>query len=423
MTSTKPTIFSGVQPSGNLTIGNYIGAISKWVEIQDQYNSIFCIVDLHAITVPQNPSELNARIIEITKHYLASGIDPRQSIIFQQSAIAEHSELAWILNSITTMSELEKMTQYKIKAGLNEKEERLKAIGEKIQHATIILQSTGLNKLARHEIKKQTDEIINNNKNLNPREAILQLSQQMLEYIDSLEKENKSHIKITHDLFAALKNLNDLANKKNTGVGLFDYPVLMAADILLYNTDEVPVGDDQVQHVELCRDLAKRFNSTYGETFKIPKVILRKEGARIMALDEPTSKMSKSSKVAGSYIGLLDDPTAAAKKIMRATTDTGSEIKFDKDNKPGISNLLTIYSFLSGKSIKQLEKDYEGKGYGDFKKDLAETVKEFLTGYQQRYNSYTDEQVKKILRDGAEKLKPIARQTLDQVKTKIGFTI
>lgn len=331
MTSTKPTIFSGVQPSGNLTIGNYIGAISKWVEIQNQYNSIFCIVDLHAITVEQNPRELSSRIIEITKHYLASGIDPQQSIIFQQSSLPEHSELAWILNCTSArIADLKKMTQFKDKAG---------------------------------------------------------------------------------------------DKQENVSVGLFDYPVLMAADILLYNTDEVPVGDDQVQHVELCRDLAKRFNNSYGETFKIPKVILRKEGARIMALDEPTSKMSKSSKVAGSYIGLLDDPAAAAKKIMRATTDTGAEVIYDKDNKPGISNLLTIHSFLSGKSIKQLEKDYEGRGYGDFKKDLAETVKEFLTGYQQRYNSYSDEQVKKILRDGAEKLKPLAQQTLDQVKTKIGFAI
>jgi tryptophanyl-tRNA synthetase len=331
MTSNKPTIFSGVQPSGNLTIGNYIGAISKWVEIQDQYNSIFCVVDLHAITTPQDPKELNARIIEITKHYLAAGIDPKKSLIFQQSSLPEHSELAWILNCTTArMADMKKMTQFKDKAG---------------------------------------------------------------------DKQD------------------------NVSVGLFDYPVLMAADILLYDTDQVPVGDDQVQHVELCRDLAKRFNHHYGQTFKIPEVIIRKEGARIMSLTDPEKKMSKSSSTPASYIALLDEPSAAAKKIMRATTDLGSAIKYDKDNKPGISNLLTIHSFLSGLTIKQLEKDYDGKGYGDFKKDLAELVKDFLTAYQQRYNSYTDEQIKKLLKDGAEKLKPLAQKTLNQVKEKIGFNI
>lgn len=327
----KPTIFSGVQPSGNLTIGNYIGAISNWVEIQEQNKSIFCIVDLHAITVAQNPKELSERIIEITKHYLAAGIDPKKSIIFQQSEIPAHAELAWLLNcTAARIADLKKMTQFKDKAG---------------------------------------------------------------------------------------------SKQDNVSVGLFDYPVLMAADILLYNTDEVPVGDDQVQHVELCRDLAKRFNNQYGETFIIPKVIIRKEGARIMALDDPSKKMSKSSAVPASYIALLDKPETAMKKIMRATTDTGMEIKFDKENKPGISNLLTIYSILGNKTVKQLENDYIGKGYGDFKKDLAEVVKNFLTTYQQRYNSYTDAQIKDILKEGAQKLKPIAEKTLKNVKEKIGFTI
>lgn len=327
---TKPTIFSGVQPSGNLTIGNYIGAISNWVEIQNEYDSIFCIVDLHAITVPQNPQELNARIIEITKHYLAAGINPKESTIFQQSAISEHAELAWILNCVARIADLKKMTQFKDKAG---------------------------------------------------------------------------------------------DKQENVSVGLFDYPVLMAADILLYDTDGVPVGDDQVQHVELCRDLAKRFNHQFGETFKIPNVILRKEGARIMALDDPSKKMSKSSRTPASYISLLDEPAMAAKKIMRATTDTETTVRYDKDNKPGISNLLTIYSFLANKPIKQLEKDYEGKGYGTFKKDLAEVIREFLTAYQQRYNSYSDQQIKDLLKEGAEKLKPIAQKILNQVKEKVGFSI
>ncbi len=331
MSTTKPTIFSGVQPSGNLTIANYIGAISKWVEIQNDYNSIFCIVDLHAITVAQDPQVINNRIIEITKHYLACGINPNKSTIFQQSNVSEHAELGWILNCTTArMSDLKKMTQFKDKVG---------------------------------------------------------------------DKQD------------------------NVSVGLFDYPVLMAADILLYNTDSVPVGDDQVQHVELCRDLAKRFNNTYGEVFTIPNVIIRKEGARIMSLDDPQKKMSKSSSVATSYIGLLDNPQEAVKKIMRATTDTETIIKYDKKNKPGISNLLTIYSILSEKSIKQLEKDYSGKGYGDFKKDLAVVVKDFLTAYQQRYNSYTDDQIKQILKSGAEKLRPIANATLAKVKEKVGFSI
>ncbi|MEI7497984.1 MAG: tryptophan--tRNA ligase [Candidatus Falkowbacteria bacterium] len=330
-TQSKPTIFSGVQPSGNLTIGNYIGAISKWVELQDQYTSIFCVVDLHAITIQQDAKELNSRIIEITKHYLASGIDPKKSYIFLQSDISAHAELAWLLNCCTCrISDLKKMTQFKDKAG---------------------------------------------------------------------------------------------AKQENVSVGLFDYPVLMAADILLYNTDQVPVGDDQVQHVELCRDLAKRFNHQYGDTFKVPEVIIRQEGARIMALDDPTKKMSKSSSVAASYIGLLDDPIIAAKKITSATTDSDKLIKFNKAKKPGISNLLTIYSFLANTSIKDLEKKYQNKGYGDFKKDLSELVKEFLTKYQARYNSYSDAQIISLLKTNSEKLRPIAQKTLQDVKKKIGLLL
>jgi tryptophanyl-tRNA synthetase len=327
----KPTIFSGVQPSGSLTIANYIGAISKWVELQDQYDSIFCVVDLHAITVQQDPQKLKARILEVTKHYLASGIDPQKATIFQQSDIPEHAELAWLLNcTACRIADLKKMTQFKDKA--EEKQE-------------------------------------------------------------------------------------------NVSVGLFDYPVLMAADILLYDTDQVPVGEDQVQHVELARDLAKRFNNRYGQTFKIPETIVRKEGARIMNLVDPQKKMSKSSSTEASYIALLDQPETAAKKIMRATTDTGNEIRYDKENKPGITNLLTIYSVLANKTVKELEKNYIGKGYGDFKKDLAELVKDFLTAYQQRYNSYSDEEVKNLLKDNAAKLKPLAQKILAQAKQKIGLTI
>ncbi|MEI8360605.1 MAG: tryptophan--tRNA ligase [bacterium] len=327
----KPTIFSGVQPSGNLTIGNYIGAISNWVEIQNDYNSIFCIVDLHAITINQDPNILKSRIIEVTKHYLAAGIKPESSVIFQQSTISEHSELAWILNCVAArMSDLKKMTQFKDKAG---------------------------------------------------------------------------------------------TNQENVSVGLFDYPILMSADILLYLTDSVPVGDDQVQHVELCRDLAKRFNNQYGNVFKIPQIVLRKEGARIMSLDNPLKKMSKSSSSLYSYIALLDDPKVASKKIMRATTDEGSSILFDIINKPGISNLITIYSAISKESVKTIEKKYNTSGYGVFKKDLAEIIGNFLTAYQARFNSFSDPDITEILKTGKDKLKPIAEKTLNQVKEKIGLMI
>ena len=324
----KPIIFSGVQPSGNLHIGNYLGAISQWVEMQNEYDCIFCVVDYHAITVKQDPEELKKRIIDIAKIYLASGIDPKKSVIFQQSHIRAHTELGWILNCASArISDLNKMTQFKDKAG---------------------------------------------------------------------------------------------KNQENVGVGLYDYPVLMAADILLYNTDLVPVGEDQVQHVELCRDLAKRFNNNFGEVFKIPNYKIRKEGARIMGLDDPTKKMSKSASSPANFIALNDDIETAKKKIMRATTDSDGVIKFDKENKPGISNLLTIYSLLTKKTIKDLEKNYQGKGYGDFKKDLAEVVAEFLQEFQKKYNAISDTAVKKILKDGADSVRPIAEKTLEKVKENIG---
>jgi len=330
MTNTgKKTIFSGVQPSGSLHIGNYLGAISKWVELQEQYDSIFCVVDYHAITVKQDPQNLGAQIIDIAKTYLASGIDPKKAIIFQQSHIRAHTELAWILNCTSArISDLNKMTQFKDKAG---------------------------------------------------------------------------------------------NNQENVSVGLYDYPVLMAADILLYNTDAVPVGEDQKQHVELARDLAKRFNHDFGDALKIPDVITREEGARIMGLDDPMKKMSKSATSEANYIALTDKPEAAEKKIMRAVTDSGTEIIFDKEKKPAIANLLTIYSLFANKSIKALEKEYKGKGYGDFKKDLAEVVGNFLVDFQKKYDSYSDEDVRKILADGAKKIEPIAEETLKRVKEKIGI--
>ncbi len=329
------TVFSGVQPSGVLHLGNYLGAISQWVEMQNQYNCIFCVVDYHAITVKQAPKELSRRILDVVKIYLASGINPEKSVIFQQSDITAHTELAWILNcAAARMADLNKMTQFKEKACLSGRQG---------------------------------------------------------------------------------------ANKASVSVGLYDYPVLMAADILLYNTDLVPVGEDQVQHVELTRTLAERFNRDYGQIFKVPAVAVRKQGARIMGLDDPTKKMSKSAGSPANYIALVDSPEIAAKKIKRAVTDSGKEIMFDRENKPAIANLLAIYSFLSGIKIEELVKNYQGRGYGEFKDDLAEAVKKFLMEFQLKYHSFKDDEVRQILKAGAAKVRPIAEDTLRKVKDKLGI--
>lgn len=327
-TANKKTVFSGVQPSGDLHLGNYLGAILQWAEMQDKYSCIFCVVDYHAITVKQDPAVLRDRIIETAKMYLAAGINPEKSVIFQQSDVSAHTELAWILNCSARIADLNKMTQFKEKAG---------------------------------------------------------------------------------------------KNQETVTVGLYDYPVLMAADILLYNTDAVPVGEDQIQHVELCRDLARRFNQQFGETFKIPELVIKEEAARIMGLDDPAKKMSKSAASPANYIALADKPEEAAKKIIKAVTDSGKEIIYDKENKPAISNLLTIYSLLSDESTKDLERRYAGKGYGEFKEDLAEVVKEFLTDFQERLYKIKDSDVKNILRAGAEKVRPIAEETLSRVKERVGI--
>jgi len=325
--SKQQTVFSGVQPTGNFHLGNYLGALVQWLDLQHKYRSIFCVVDYHAITVPQDTKNLKRQILDIAKIYLASGINPKRALIFRQSDITEHTELTWILNcAVTRMSDLNKMTQFKDKAG-----------------------------------------------------------------------------------------------DKNVSVGLFDYPVLMAADILLYQTDMVPVGEDQLQHVELARDLAKRFNSHFGQTFTIPEAKIHKEGARIMGLDDPIKKMSKSAASPANYIALLDAPAVAAKKIKRAITDSGSEIKYDVKNKPAIANLLTIYSLLAKKSIKELERKYSGKGYGDFKNDLADIVAEFLKDFQANFNKISDRQVAKIFSQSTKKLRPIARATLNKAKTNLGL--
>lgn len=321
-------IFSGIQPSGNLHIGNYLGAIRQWVDLQESHDALFCIVDLHAITVPQNPVELRKKTLEIAKIYLASGIDSTKSTLFVQSQVSAHSELMWILNTIARLGDLEKMTQFK----------------------------------------------------------------------DKSQKEGK----------------------ETTGVGLFDYPVLMAADILLYDTDVVPVGKDQLQHVELARTLARRFNEKFGETFVIPEGKLSKEGALIMGLDDPTKKMSKSASSEYNYIALSDTPDQVRKKIMKAVTDSGSEIAYG-DDKPALKNLINIYSLLSGETPDVIVAQFAGKGYGDFKKSLAEVVVGFLEPFQERLAKLNDDAVMKILADGKSKAETLAEKKFLEVKQKVGF--
>jgi len=326
----KQRIFSGIQPSGNLHIGNYLGAIKNWVKLQEQYDSIFCVVDMHAITVPQNPEELKKKTLEVAKIYLASGIDPEKCSLFIQSHVQEHAELMWILNTLAKIPELERMTQFKDKAG----------------------------------------------------------------------KPDKSGI----------------------DAGLMNYPILMAADILLYDTQLVPVGKDQLQHIEITRTLANRFNKRFGDTFIVPEPYITKEGANIMGLDDPTKKMSKSAKSDYNYIALNDSEEDVRRKIKKAVTDSGSEVVYNED-KPALMNLINIYSLLSDESAKEIEKKYEGKGYAEFKNDLADVIITFLKPFQEKMKEYSDEKILKILRDGVEKVRPIAKNKLDEVKKKIGFVL
>lgn len=360
----KSRIFSGIQPSGNLHIGNYLGAIKNWIKLQDEFESIFCVVDLHAITVSQDPEELKKKTIEVAKAYLACGIDPEKSMMFIQSQVSEHAELAWILNTIARIGELKKMTQFTEKSGVQLNDEELKR---------------------RYVLKKKLKGEVIERKILSRDEYI--------EYI--VDK---------------------------TDMGLFDYPVLMAADILLYDTEKVPVGEDQVQHVELTRTLGKRFNSKFGETFKIPEPYVVKEGMRIMGLDDPTKKMSKSAGSEYNYIAFSDDADMIRKKIKKAVTDSGSEIEY-KEEKPALYNLINIYSGFSGKSPKEIVEEYKGKGYADFKNDLAEVIIEGLKPIQEKMKALSDEEVLEILKDGAEKIRPIAKAKLDEVKKKVGFIL
>jgi tryptophanyl-tRNA synthetase len=321
-------IFSGVQPTGNIHLGNYLGALRNWVALQREYESFYCIVNLHAITIAQDPKTLAEKTRELACIYLAVGIDPQVSAIFVQSDVSEHTELTWLLNCITRMSELERMTQFKDKA-------------RKLQ--------------------------------------------------------------------------------ENVGVGYFDYPVLMASDILLYQTDLVPVGEDQKQHLELTRDIAIRFNRDYGETFRVPEAFIPKVGARIMSLADPTKKMSKSDKESeAGCIMLLDDADAVRRKFKRAVTDSGTEIRFDS-TRPAINNLLTIYQLLTQKSPEAIEEHFARKGYSHLKAELAEVTIEFLQPFQERVRGIDDDRLDGILKAGAARAQSIAGATLDRAKRRMGL--
>lgn len=328
----KPIVFSGAQPSGELTIGNYMGALRQWVQMQDDYHCVYCIVDLHAITVRQDPVALRKATLDTLALYLACGIDPQKSTIFVQSHVPEHAQLGWILNCYTYFGELSRMTQFKDKS-------------------------------ARYE--------------------------------------------------------------ENINAGLFDYPVLMAADILLYQTNQVPVGEDQKQHLELSRDVAARFNAIYGDIFKIPEPFIPKSGARVMSLLEPTRKMSKSDDNRNNVIGLLEDPKSVVKKIKRAMTD-GDEppvIRYDVKNKPGVSNLLDILAGVTGKSVSDLEKEFDGQMYGHLKGAVADAVSGMLSELQERYHRYRNDEafLDQIMRDGAAKARASAQETLKKVYAAVGF--
>lgn len=321
-------VFSGVQPTGNIHLGNYLGALKQFVELQDDNECIYCIVDLHSITVPQDPKELRKHILDVAALYLSIGVDPKKSTVFVQSDVSGHSELSWILTCSSYTGELSRMTQFKDKS----------------------------------------------------------------------------------------------RGKESAPAGLFTYPILMAADILLYDTDIVPVGNDQKQHIEICRDIAIRVNNRFKDTFVIPDGRFLKEGARIMALDDPTKKMSKSAENIHSRISLLDEDSKIKKSIMRATTDSDGEIRFDPENKPGVSNLLNIYSALSGKSIDDIVADFAGCGYGDFKKELVEITKEALVPIKQNFNEIREtEELKQILRDSADRANTIAEKTMKRVKANFGL--
>ncbi|MGV9554139.1 tryptophan--tRNA ligase [Streptomyces sp. NPDC003401] len=332
MANDRPRVLSGIQPTaGSFHLGNYLGAVRQWVALQESHDAFYMVVDLHAITVPQDPAELTANTRLAAAQLLAAGLDPDRCTLFVQSHVPEHAQLAWVMNCLTGFGEASRMTQFKDKSA-----------------------------------RQGADR---------------------------------------------------------ASVGLFTYPILQVADILLYQADEVPVGEDQRQHIELTRDLAERFNGRFGETFTIPKPYILKETGKIYDLQDPSIKMSKSASTPKGLINLLDEPKATAKKVRSAVTDTDTVIRYDAENKPGVSNLLGIYSTLTGTSVPELERQYEGKLYGALKTDLAEVVVDFVTPFRDRTQQYLDdpETLDSILAKGAEKARAVAAETLDGTYRRVGF--
>ncbi|MCQ2852164.1 tryptophan--tRNA ligase [Helicobacter pylori] len=323
----KKRVFSGIQPTGQIHLGNYLGAIKHWVEMQDEYENLFCVVNSHAITLPIDPTFLKSQTYELVKLLLACGISPKRSGLFIQSEVDEHPALAWLLNCQVSMGEMQRMTQFKDKS---------------------------------------------------------------------------------------------LKNPKSVNVGLFNYPILMASDILLYQSDLVPVGEDQKQHLELTRNIVEKFNRDFGNCFKVPEPLIAKVGARVMGLDDPKVKMSKSHKGANHAIFLLDEPDIIVKKIKKAATDSMGVIAFD-EKREGIFNLLNIYMLLSDESPENIEERFKNKGYGDFKKELAEVVIQALKPIQERYKEISDDEVKAVLNCGVEKARPLARATYQKAKELMGL--
>ncbi|WP_283526139.1 tryptophan--tRNA ligase [Helicobacter pylori] len=323
----KKRVFSGIQPTGQIHLGNYLGAIKHWVELQDEYENLFCIVNSHAITLPIEPIFLKSQTYELVKLLLACGINPNQSGLFIQSEVDEHPALAWLLDCQVSMGEMQRMTQFKDKS---------------------------------------------------------------------------------------------LKNPKSVNVGLFNYPILMASDILLYQSDLVPVGEDQKQHLELTRNVAEKFNRDFGDCFKVPEPLIAKVGARVMGLDDPKVKMSKSHKGANHAIFLLDEPDVIVKKIKKAATDSMGVIAFD-EKREGVFNLLNIYMLLSDESPENIEERFKNKGYGDFKKELAEVMIQALKPIQERYKEISDDEVKAVLDHGVEKARPLARATYQKAKELMGL--
>ncbi|GAA7380832.1 tryptophan--tRNA ligase [Helicobacter pylori] len=323
----KKRVFSGIQPTGQIHLGNYLGAIKHWVEMQDEYENLFCVVNSHAITLPIEPKFLKSQTYELVKLLLACGISPKQSGLFIQSEVDEHPALAWLLNCQVSMGEMQRMTQFKDKS---------------------------------------------------------------------------------------------LKNPKSVNVGLFNYPILMASDILLYQSDLVPVGEDQKQHLELTRNIAEKFNRDFGDCFKVPEPLIAKVGARVMGLDDPKVKMSKSHKGVNHAIFLLDEPDIIVKKIKKAATDSMGVIAFD-EKREGIFNLLNIYMLLSNESPENIEERFKNKGYGDFKKELAEVMIQALKPIQEKYKEISDDEVKAVLNGGAKKAKPLAQATYQKAKELMGL--